>query len=153
MNIFTLELLVRLITSFICSIAFAVIFRAATRHLIHAGISGVVVYFVYHVVVAIGWGVFAAAFFSTAVGAIYAEVYARVKRAPVTVILSAAIIPTVPGGDLYRTMRAILLSDSAAALKHLSDTMCIALGIGGGIVVVALAFRIISDRLKNRKAK
>lgn len=152
-EIFTLTLLIRIITSFICSIAFAVIFRVASRHLLPAGLAGVIVYFIYHVIVCIGGGVFAAAFFSTAAGAAFAEVYARVRRCPVIIVLSASIIPTVPGGDLYRTMQAILLGNADKALIHLADTMSIALGIAGGIVIIALTFRIISDRLANRRAK
>ena len=145
--IFTIELLIRIIASFVCSIAFAVIFRAAERHLFFAGISGVIVYFVYHVIVTLGGGVFLAAFVSTGFGAVYAEIYARVRRCPVIVMLSAAIIPTVPGGDLYKAMNKLLHADMGATLSHLSDTMMIALGIGGGIVVTALAFRIITDKI------
>lgn len=151
--IFTTELLIRIITSFVCSIAFAVIFRAAERHLLFAGLSGVIVYFVYHVIVAIGGGVFLAAFVSTGFGAVYAEIYARVRRCPVIVMLSAAIIPTVPGGDLYKAMNKLLHADMNAALAHLSDTMSIALGIGGGIVVIALAFRIITDKILSKRNK
>ena len=151
--IFTWQLLIRILASFVCSVAFAVMFRVSERHLPFAGLSGVIVYFVYHVIVGLSGGVFLAALLSTAVGAVYAEIYARVRRCPVIVMLSAAIIPTVPGGDLYKAMRSILLADMDAALAHLSDTLGIALGIGGGIVIIALAFRVITDKILSKGKK
>ena len=153
-DIFTLTLLVRLLTSFLCSIAFAVTFRVATRHLLAAGCSGVLVYFVYHLTLCIDPSMlFAAAFLSTTAGAIFAEVYARVRRTPVTVILSAAIIPTVPGGDIYYTMQRLLSGAGDEAWTYFTRTMSVALGIAGGIVAVAVAFRIIFDWINRSKKK
>lgn len=152
-EIFTAQLLIRLVTSFICSAAFAVLFKVAPRHLLAAGASGAVAYFVYHLTVGLGGGVFAAGFLSTAAGAAFAEVYARMRRTPVTVILSAAIIPIVPGGDLYYTMQHALSGEGATALEYFVRTMSIALGIAGGIVVVAVAFRIFYDKLAEYKRK
>lgn len=151
MEFFTTELLVRLVASFFCSIAFAVLFKSATRHLIPAGISGMLSYFVYHLGLYLSLPIFVVALLSTFAGATYAEIYARLRKTPVTVILSASIIPTVPGGDLYYTMQNVLLGNGDLAIKYLWQTMSIALGIAGGIVVVAIVFRVISDRIAKRK--
>lgn len=146
--------IIRLVTSFICSIAFAVIFKTATRHLIPAGLAGVAVYFVYHIVLyPTCEAFFAAAFLSTLAGGAMAEIYARLRRAPVTVILFAAIIPIVPGGDLYYTMQKILRSEWEEALRYFGQTMAVALGIAGGIVVASLAFRIFFEKLAQYKKK
>lgn len=152
-DIFTSVLLIRLVTSFICSAAFAVLFKASPRHLAAAGASGALAYFVYHVTIALGGGVFAAAFLSTSAGAVFAEVYARLRRTPVIVILSGAIIPIVPGGDLYYTMQHALSGNGAVALEYFVRTMSIALGIAGGIVVVAVLCRIFFDKLAEYKRK
>ena len=151
MEFFTYELLIRLIASFFCSIAFAVLFKSATRHLIPAGLSGVVTYFVYHLGLYFEFPLFAVAFLSTFAGASFAELYARMRKTLVTVILSAAIIPTVPGGDIYYTMQNVLLGNGNLAIKYLWQTMSIALGIAGGIVVVAIIFKIISDTIAKKK--
>ena len=155
-ELFTVTLLIRLVASFICSVAFAVLFRVAERYLFAAGCSGVLVYFIYHLVLCIDPSMlFAAAFLSTGAGAIFAEVYARIRRTPVTVILSPAIIPTVPGGDIYYTMQRLLSGAADEAANYFFRTMNVALGIAGGIVVIAIVFRVATDwmnKLKKRKS-
>jgi len=146
-DFFTTQLLVRLITSFICSIAFAVVYRVAPRHLIYGGISGFITYFVYHTVIFFAHSVFAAAFVSTMFAAIFAEVAARKRRAPTIVFLVPGVIPTVPGGDLYKGMRSLLLSDTASSTFYFLSTIKVGLGIAGGIVTVSIIFGIISDRI------
>ena len=152
-EIFSTVLIIRLVASFLCSAAFGVVFKVAPRHLVSAGISGVIVYFVYHLVAGFGGSLFVAAFLSTVAGAVYAEFYARLRRTPVTVMLYAAIIPIVPGGDLYYTMQHALIGDGEGALKYFTQTMSIALGIAGGIVVSALVFKMLFEKMAERKKR
>ncbi|MBQ1260676.1 MAG: threonine/serine exporter family protein [Clostridia bacterium] len=155
-DFFTTQLLVRLITSFICSIAFAVVYRVAPRHLIYGGISGFITYFVYHTVIFFAHSVFAAAFVSTMFAAIFAEVAARKRRAPTIVFLVPGVIPTVPGGDLYRGMRGLLAGNTAESTFYFLNTIKIGLGIAGGIVAISILFGTLTDRIaaaKARKAK
>ena len=153
MNFFTQEFLVQLITSAICSAAFAVIFRVEQRHLVHTGIIGMLTYFVYYTSLYFGMPLFVASFASTAFAAVYAEIYARVKRAPTIVLLSPAVVPTVPGGDLYYTMQHILASRWEQAFLYLSRTLSVGLGIAGGIVAISIVFRIISEQCAKAKKK
>ena len=155
-EIFNTTLLIRLVASFFCSAAFAVVFKADKRHLFAAGLSGIVTWFVYHLFVVVSDSVFIAAFLSTLAGAVFAEIYARVGRTPVTVILFASMIPIVPGGDLYYTMQHAIAGAGNEAIDYFIRTMSIALGIAGGIVVTALVFKIAFDKLaehKKRKSK
>ena len=150
---FTSVFFVRMVTSFICSAAFVLLFKAAPRHLLPAGLAGMLTYFVYYLVLFLGGHVFAAALFSTAAGAVFSEIYARMHRAPVIVTLCGAIIPIVPGGDLYYTMQHALASNGAMSLEYLWRTLSIALGMAGGIVVVALVFRIACDKIAELRLK
>lgn len=152
MTFFTDQLIIRLITSAICSMAFAVIFRVEARHLIHTALIGMLTYFVYHTVMFFGIHIFVASFACTAFAALYAEIYARIKRAPTIVLLSPAVIPIVPGGDLYYTMQHLLNSRWEAALDALTRTLAVGLGIAGGIVVVSIAFRIFVEHYARVKA-
>ena len=144
MTLFTLELWCRLIASLVASCAFAVVFRTAPRHLPYAAISGVITYFVYHLVLFLDASVFLASFLSTVTGAVFAEVYARVRRAPAIIILTAAVIPTVPGSALYYWVQNLLLGDNDTAMAYLGDTIAVGLGIACGIVAVSVSFRAIS---------
>ena len=77
---------------------------------------------------------------------LYAEVLARVVKAPATVFLIPSIIPLVPGGRLYYTMRAIVDGDADNAKSYAMETIVIALGIAVGIVVISLVFYHISHK-------
>ena len=152
-DFFTREMLVQLITSAMCSVAFAVIFRVEKRHLLHTGIIGMLTYLVYYTFLFFGMPLFVASFASTAFAAVYAEIYARVKRAPTIVLLSPAVVPTVPGGDLYYTMQHVLASRWTLAFDYLSRALSVGLGIAGGIVVISIVFRIISEHYSIAKKK
>lgn len=149
MTFFSWTLLIRLIASFFATMGFAVVFKTKLRHLLPAGISGVLVYFVYYVFEFIGAPLFIAAFASTTVGAIYSEVYARFFHTPAIIILSSAVIPIVPGGSLYYTVQHFLTEESTKALSYLGDTLAIGLGIACGIVLVSVLSKTI--RVKRDK--
>ena len=148
---FSLELLVRIVTSFIATVGFAIMFKVKMRHLVWAGLSGVVTYFVYYIFEFIGAPLFTAALVSTTAAAIYAEIYARISRAPAIIILSAAVIPTVPGGSLYYSVQHILTEEYEEAFVHLGNTLGIGLGIACGIVLVSILSKIITEQLEKKK--
>jgi uncharacterized membrane protein YjjB (DUF3815 family) len=152
-DFFTSELLIRLITSFICSVAFAVVYKIAPKHLVYGGASGLVTYFIYHTVIFFAQSSFAAAFLSTMFSATFAEVAARKRKAPTIVFLVPGVIPTVPGGDLYKGMRSLLLSDTASSTFYFLTTIKVGLGIAGGIVTVSIIFGIIYDKISQHKVK
>ena len=114
-------------------------------------------YLVYYAVIYASSGTSASAFLaalaSTAFAALAAELYARIKHAPVIVLLSPAIIPIVPGADLYRTMKTLLMGNPAGAIGSLGTALSIALGIATGIVAVSISCRMIFDKVAKIKSK
>ncbi len=136
------------------SLGFAVIFKVARRHLVLGSLNGLITYIVYYSVEFVTEGaVFAAAFVSTMVTALLAEVFSRTRKAPTIVFLLPGVIPTVPGGALYRAMRAVLLFDFEEALEYLLVTLQIGLGIAGGIMTVSVIFGIVAEKLVKGKVK
>ena len=94
------------------SVSFAILFNIAPRHLLCGTVCGLLTFLVYYTVEFFTGGmVFPAAFVSTMFTALYAEITSRVRKAPTIVFLIPGVIPTVPGGALYRAMRALLLLD------------------------------------------
>ena len=149
-SFFNLDLLIKIVTAFLSSVGFAIVLRVAPRHVIVGSIGGAVTYFIYYAILYIGLGYFAAGFISTAFAALYAELLARVRRAPAIVFLLPGVIPTVPGGDLYRGMRDLISGNMPGALSNFGIALNIALGIAGGIVVISIAFGIFNDAKKLR---
>ena len=153
MNYFTQELLIQLITSALCSMAFAVIFRVAPRHLLPSSLAGMFVWLIYYTVDFFNLSVFLAAFASTALATVFAELYARGRKAPAIVILSPAVIPIVPGADLYYTMKYAISADLTLAGEYLGKALAIGLGIAAGIVVVTIIMRMSFDAVAKIKQK
>lgn len=151
MSFFTLELLVKLITSATGSCAFALIFKMQRRHLLMVSISALITYFVYYTVSFFGGGFFVASFAATCFAAAFGELCARIFHAPVILYLVTGMIPIVPGGEAYYAMKYLLEKDMARASEKLLSTGGVALGIAGGVALVSLLFGVLSDHLKKKR--
>lgn len=150
MSFFTVQLVVRLITSALGSCAFALIFKTHKRHLLLLSISGLITYFVYYTVSFFGGGFFLASFAATIFAAAFGELCAMLRRAPAVIYYLTGLIPIVPGGEAYYTMKYFLERNIPMANEKLLATLGVALGIAGGIVLVSLIFGVIRDRLAQR---
>ena len=69
---------------------------------------------------------------------IYAEIMARVLKAPVAIYSNPSIIPLVPGGSLYYTMAALMAGDQQEFIARGTDTLMTALGIAVGIIAISV---------------
>lgn len=75
--------------------------------------------------------------------AVYAEIMARINRAPATIFLTAAAVPLIPGGSLYYTMAGLVNKDEVLFTQSGEAAIVIALAIAMGFVVVAVITRYI----------
>lgn len=84
-----------------------------------------------------------AAMFCTAL----AEFYARWRKAPSTLFMMSHIMPLVPGGTLYYTMRSMVWQDQEAFTYYGAETALAATGIAVGILAVtSIRYIIMSYR-------
>lgn len=105
------------------------------------------VWLIYYTIDYFKLSIFLAAFASTALATVFSEIYARTRRAPATVILSPAVIPIVPGADLYYTMKYAISGELTLAGEYLGKALAIGLGIAAGIVVVTIIVRMTFDNI------
>lgn len=136
---------VQLVTAFITSIAFGVVFKINRRHLINAGICGLLTYAAYFGIEMITSSFFWAAFVSSAVAALYSETHARLSKAPTIVMLMPGVVPIVPGGYLYRSVRDIVCGVISSAVANIGIAAQIALGMAGGVVSLTILYAIVND--------
>ena len=148
-----MEFLIQLIAAFVTSVAFALMFNTNKKHLIYIGIAGFGTYAIYYTTMFFLNSAFWAAFISSLFTALYSEIIARVRRAPTIIFLLTGIVPTVPGGSLYYTMRNLILSNYDAAIEKLIATLEIGLGIAGGIVAISIVYGMVNDTIRERKKK
>ena len=144
--------IIQLVTSLLTSVAFGVVFKINRRHLVNAGICGLLTFAAYFGIELLTSSLVWAAFVSSAVAALYAETHARIGKAPTIVMLMPGVVPIVPGGYLYRSVRDVVCGLNSSALANLGSAAAIALGVAGGVVTLTILYGIVNDRILKRKS-
>ncbi|MDE6918119.1 MAG: threonine/serine exporter family protein [Lachnospiraceae bacterium] len=137
---------VMILTAAFGTIGYCLNINVKRNKIVYGCVGGVVSTFLYCVCVEAGLTLLVQNLIPAAAVTLYAEILARTVKAPATVFLIPSIIPLVPGGRLYYTMRAIVDGDADAAKIYAMETLVIALGIAVGIVVISLMFYHVSHK-------
>ena len=140
-----------ILTGTLGALGFAFFFNIKPKHVPFAAIGGTIATLVYVLIDMAGLNLFISNFVATLVCVVYSTVMARVLKTPSMVFITASIIPLVPGGALFYTMSNLILGNSDAAKVYGLNTLQIALGIAGGIVVESLIVSIITKIFASRK--
>lgn len=141
-------MLAQLITSFIASAAFGILFHAPRRSLLLCGLVGMVGWIVYDLSVG-SWDSVPATFTATFVIGVVSQFFARLYRMPVIVFSVAGMIPLVPGGIAYDAMRHFVQNDYSAATELAAQ----ALMISGSIAVGLVLSEVFNQMLRRRSFK
>ena len=126
------------------SLGFSVLFNVRGLKLILASLGGAFSWTLYLLVEPLFPSEMFRYFLSAAFVAFYAEILARILKTPATTFLVPSIIPHVPGGSLYHTMRYALNREWGACLSQAVYTLSLALGLALGIIAVMSAFGVIN---------
>lgn len=149
---FFLSLLRELLLSAAATAFFAFLIRTPLKTVPVSAIAGGISYALCSLLTALtGHGIlsyFPAALFAALAG----ETAARIYRMPSTIFVFPAIIPLVPGLGLYRSMLALIRSDTAGFLTAGSRTVFISCAIASAVAVVSLLARRIFRREKSNTA-
>jgi len=133
--------MIQLTAAFLGCIGFAIFLKMKGKQIFYAGLGGLITWFIYLVVFQFCQDIFISNFIAAVFVGIFAEVMARVNRAPATIFLTAAAIPLIPGGKLYYTMYGLVSKDNDLFVESGTDAVVIALAISLGFVVVAVLKR------------
>lgn len=133
---------VQLISATIGTLGFAMIFRLHGKNLFCAAVGALLTWGVYlaafdaFAVPSYNRTKFIAAFTASVAVAFYAQVMARVNKAPATVFLASSAFPLIPGSNLYYMMYDIVMGDMAG-FENNGITLivtCLAMAFGFTIV-------------------
>ncbi len=108
MGAFCEKYLVMIMTAALGTVGYCLNVNIKRNKILYGCIGGVLSTFLYCVFAEAGLSLLMQNLIPAAVVTFYAEVLARMVKAPATVFLIPSIIPLVPGGKLYYTMRAIV---------------------------------------------
>lgn len=113
----------------------------------------------------IGWGVYTALipvsgtagtesyFWGAVVVAVLSEILAATIRNPATVYLVPGLLPLVPGGGMFQTMRAAVTGDLGKALPLGLSTLTAAGAIALAVALASSGTRIVSAIFRHFKNK
>ena len=118
------------------TLGFAILFNSRPRRLFFGALGGGLTWVVYLLLARALTSDFICVALAAAFGAVYAEIMARVCKAPATVFTILSEIALIPGGSLYITMHHLVGGRQAQALQYGMHTLMVALAIAVGIVLV-----------------
>ncbi len=144
-------ILFRAITTIVGVAAFAVIFDVPPRHLTAVAFGGVMTFIIYHSLLANPRSLFVCAFIASAASCGYAELLARLEKAPAIVFQVPCSMPILPGISLYNSMNALLIGNSTLSFGYLSDGVQVGGGIACGIALVSVIISITAEIRKHVK--
>lgn len=81
-------------------------------------------------------------FFAAAVITVYAEIMARIWKAPTTIFLTAALLPLVPGAGMYYTMQYCFKGETELFYETGFHTLALAGALVLGIMIVTSLVRM-----------
>lgn len=148
-----MHLLLECFYAFASSVAFGIVFNLRGKTLIIAGLDGALGWLIYAGLAGVFGSDIPQYFLATIGLALYAEIAARIFKAPTIVYLAAALIPLVPGGGIYYTMEYCVGGDIDMALSTGLHTLGIAGALAMGIIIVSSFFRIGVSLRRERHAK
>ncbi|WP_438349553.1 threonine/serine exporter family protein [Paenibacillus sp. FA6] len=127
-------MLVQIVTSFIASAAFAILFNAPKRSLLQCGLVGTLSWMLYTLLLEHADDVLAALVATFLVGVV-CQIFAKFYKMPVIIFSISGIIPLVPGGLAYNAMRSFVQNDYTAAVQFGVQAFLLAGSIALGLVL------------------
>ncbi len=134
-------MLLQIVSAFIATAAFSILFFLPKKYIIHSGMTGSFGWFIY----LIGLELFDDKVLSTVAAtmlvALVSHVLARLYKTPVTMFLIPGVIPFVPGAGMYQIVTGIVEGDVEHTANYFFETLQIAGAIALGIFIIDTLFR------------
>ena len=143
----------QLISCTIACVGFAYWFNVKCIQVLYSGIGAFFTWAVYYVCFEMTNSNFQSTLFGAIFVAIFAQIMARVNRAPATIFLCVCVFPLVPGPNLYYMMYYLVLENYKVAKEEAVTLVLTCVGIALGFIVVDIFNKyivIIFKRLKGQ---
>lgn len=142
--------ILQLITAFIGSLSFCFVFNLRKQLLWIASLGSVLCWGIYLIGTYFYEGELIPCLLASAAAALYAEVLARIKKAPATLFLVTGVLPVIPGSKLYYTMSSVVQKDWPKAKEYGLLTVESAVAIAIGISLVWAFSVMLQNIIKKR---
>ena len=148
-------IVIKIIAGTIATLGFAILFRLKPSHWPFAMIDGLFACICYFGFTELFGGNFLPNVLAAFAASVFADLFARLCKAPSTVFILPGCIALVPGGTLYYAMSNLLSENREMAFEYFLITLTIGIAIGGGIIAASLlrvTIQAISRKLKRKNA-
>lgn len=125
----------QLLTSFIASAAFGILFNVPKKSLIKCGLVGMTGWFFYVVLVRHDYDAVVASLIAAFIIAVISQIFAKMYKTPIIIFSVSGIIPLVPGGLAYDAMRKFVENDYNLAIQLAAKAFMISGAIAVGLVI------------------
>lgn len=149
------DIIIKIVAGTIATLGFAILFRLKPSHWPFAVIDGLFACICYFGFTELFGGHFLPNLLAAFVASLFADVFARICKAPSTVFILPGCIALVPGGTLYYAMSNLLSENREMALEYFLTTLTIGIAIGGGIIgasLIRVGVQAVSRKFKRKKS-
>lgn len=142
------------IYAFISTLGFGILFNVRDKNLFFSALGGSLGWFFYSLTLRQTESTILAMLFASIVISIYAEIFSRILKNPVTLFLVCALITLVPGSGMYNTVFAAVEGNISESVNYGIETLSLAGVIAVGIILVSTLSRLIQKlRLRRKQHK
>lgn len=139
-------MIIQLLTNFIVSGAFAVIFNVPLKSLLQCCFVGMVGRLLQILLVSNNIDIIPATFISAFFIAILSQLFAKVYKTPVIIYSISGIVPLVPGGLAYDATRNFVEDHYNLAIQHAAKALMTSGAIAVGLVLAEALTQILKIR-------
>lgn len=149
------EAVIQVATAAIGSLGFSIYFRVREKNVVAAMAGGAIGWLIYLILFHFTADLFISNFVASFVVFVWAEIMARILKAPSNTYLIPGIIPLIPGGSLYYTMKGVVDGNQSLFAENGKNTVFVTFGMAAGMVVAAVVVHYIikASGLKRKKGK
>lgn len=137
------EYMIQTLMGALGSVGFAALFNVRGKRLLLFFFGSALDWAIYLLCTHNGQNAFVGLLFATMTAAFTSEVLARVIHTPVLILLVPMLVPLIPGGDLYRSMDALVRGDHENFLSYGSAAITAAGAICLGIICMTAISHIL----------
>ena len=145
-------MIAQLITSFIASAAFGIIFNVPRNTLVQCGSVGMIGWVLYFYLVENGVNSIPATLSAAFLVAVISQYFAKRYKTPITIFNVSGIIPLVPGGLSYDSMKHFVENDYDIAVQLAAKAFMLAGGIAMGLIFAEVMNQLM-NKYYRRKAR
>ncbi|MFW5651837.1 MAG: threonine/serine exporter family protein [Acetivibrio ethanolgignens] len=129
--------------AFAGSLAFGVVFNIRGKNSIFAALGGLFAWVVYLLMGELSQNTITQFFAAAMAISFYAEFMAIWRKTPVTVFIISGMIPLVPGGTIFYTMRELIMGNDTESYQLGIYTIAIAGSIAMGILIASFVVQTV----------